>query len=202
MMFLVLTAVNFLLVGPLLVGIPVLADQRLPEGAVAFGLLMSAYAGGNLVGYLIAGSLPRPSGLTMRVIMIALIAAFGAVIGSLGFIPWTWVDFGLLLLLGLGNGYIAIILFTWMQTRTPKEMLGRMMSILMFSNTGLVPVSQAISGAVSKWDLDVLFTSAGALVLLVTLWTAFQPGLKAFSESLAAQQAGEGGIKADRVPSA
>jgi MFS family permease len=202
MMFLVLTAVNFLLVGPLLVGIPVLADQRLPEGAVAFGLLMSAYAGGNLVGYLIAGSLPRPSGLTMRMIMIALLVAFSAVIGSLGFIPWTWVDFGLLLLLGLGNGYIAIILFTWMQTRTPKEMLGRMMSILMFSNTGLVPVSQAISGAVSKWDLDVLFTSAGALVLLVTLWTAFQPGLKAFSESLAAQQAGEGGIKADRVPSA
>jgi len=48
-MFLVLTAVNFLLIGPLLVGIPVLADQRLPEGAVAFGLLMSAFAGGSLV---------------------------------------------------------------------------------------------------------------------------------------------------------
>ncbi len=53
-MFLVISAANFLLIGPLLVGIPVLADQRLPEGAVAFGLLMSAYAGGNLVGYLLA----------------------------------------------------------------------------------------------------------------------------------------------------
>ena len=62
LMFLVISAANFLLIGPLLVGIPVLADQRLPEGAVAFGLLMSAYAGGNLVGYLLAGSLPRPSG--------------------------------------------------------------------------------------------------------------------------------------------
>jgi hypothetical protein len=113
------------------------------------------------------------------------------VIGGLGFIPSTWVDFGLLLLLGSGNGYIAIILFTWMQTRTPKEMLGRMMSILMFSNTGLVPVSQALSGAVSKWDLTFLFASAGSLVLLVTLWAVFQPGFKAFSESLAAQRAGE-----------
>ena len=56
-MFLVLAAVNFLLIGPILVGIPVLADTRLPEGAVAFGLLMSAFSGGNLVGYLLAGSL-------------------------------------------------------------------------------------------------------------------------------------------------
>jgi len=186
LMFLVLTAVNFLLIGPLMVGIPVLADQRLPEGAVAFGMLMSAFAGGNLIGYLIAGSLPRPSGNAMRMIVILLIAAFGAVIGSLGFISSTWLDFSLLLLLGLGNGYIAIILFTWMQTRTPKDMLGRMMGLLMFSSSGLVPISQAISGVVSKWDLTLLFTSAGALVMLVALWMAFQPGLIEFSESLIA----------------
>jgi hypothetical protein len=187
MMFLILTLVNFLLIGPLLVGIPVLANQRLPEGAVAFGLLMSAFAGGNLVGFLIAGSLPRPSGIVMRLVMITLIAAFGAVIGSLAFILSTWVDFGLMLLLGLGNGYIAIILFTWIQTRTPEQMLGRMMSILMFSSTGLVPVSQAISGMLSKWDLNVLFISSGSMVLLITFWMAFQPGLKAFSESMVGQ---------------
>jgi MFS family permease len=190
LMFLIIAALNFLLLGPLLVGIPVLADQRLPEGAVAFGLLMSAYAGGNLVGYLLAGSLPRPSARLMRSMLIVLLAAFGLVIGSLGYIPLTWMDFSLLLLLGLGNGYIAITLFTWMQTRAPKEMLGRMMSILMFSNTGLVPISQAVSGAVSKWNLTFLFASAGALVLLMTLWASFQPGLQAFSESLAATKAG------------
>ncbi len=189
LMFLVIAAVNFLLTGPLMVGIPLLADQRLPEGAVAFGLLMSAYAGGNLVGYLVAGSLPRASGAIMRLILIVLLAAFGAVIGALAYIPSTWVDFALLLLLGLGNGYIAIILFTWMQTRTPKEMLGRMMSLLMFSSLGLGPVSQAVSGAVSKWNLNLLFVSAGALVLLVTFWAAFQPGLKVFSESLTAAPA-------------
>lgn len=190
LMFLVILAINFLVVGPLLVGIPVLADQRLPEGAVAFGLLMSASAGGNLVGYLIAGSLPRANGTVMRIILIALLAGFGMVIGSLSFIPSTWIDFSLLLLLGLGNGYITIILFTWMQTRTPKEMLGRMMSLLLFCGTGLVPVSQAISGAVSKWNLDILFVSAGTLVLLVTLWASFQPGLQTFSESLATQPVG------------
>ena len=191
LMFMVIIALNFLLVGPLMVGIPVLADQRLPEGAVAFGLLMSAYAGGNLGGYLIAGAIPRPTAAAMRTLLIALMIAFGAVIASLGFILSTWTDFALLLLLGLGNGYVAIILITWMQTRTPREMLGRMMSIFMFSNVGLTPVSQAISGAVSKWDVSILFGSAGALVLLVTLWMVFQPELKAFSESLAGPPAAD-----------
>lgn len=188
LMFLVLTAVNFLLIGPLLVGIPVLANERLPEGAVAFGLIISGYAGGNLAGYLIAGSLPRLTGRAMRIFMVVLLACFGVGYGTLGFIRSTWVDFGLLLFLGLGNGYISIILFTWLQARTPKEMLGRIMSIVVFSNVGLAPISQAISGAVIKWDLTILFVSAGTLVLLVTLWTAFQPGFKIFSESLAADR--------------
>jgi len=187
LIIIVIGGLNFLLTGPLFVGVPVLADQRLPEGATAFGLLMSAYAGGSLVGSLIAGSLPRPSGNVMRKFFISLMIAFGAVMGSLGSIRSTWVDFILLLVIGLGNGYISIVLFTWMQTRTPKEMLGRMMSMAMFASYGLVPVSQAISGAVIKWDLNVLFVSAGTLVLVLTLWTVFQPALKTFSESLATQ---------------
>jgi MFS family permease len=185
-LFLVMTAINFLMVGPLLVGIPVLADERLPEGAVAFGLLMSAYAGGNLVGYLLAGALPAPRGIVLRIILIALLGGFGTVIGAMGFLRSTWVDFGLLLALGVGNGYIGIILFTWIQRQTPQIMLGRMMSMVMFASTGLVPVSEALSGAVSKWDLTMLFASAGVLVFLVTLWTAVHPQMKTFSQSLSA----------------
>jgi MFS family permease len=184
LMFILLVSVNFLIIGPIMVGIPLLAHRQLSQGSVAFGLLMSGFAGGNLIGYLGAGVLQRPSGAVIRAVLMLLLVAFGLVIAILGFIPSTWVDAGLMALLGLGNGYLAIILITWMQTRTPKAMLGRMMSILMFSNTGLVPVSQAISGAISKWNLTVLFVGAGVLVLLVTAWAAFQPGLKAFSASL------------------
>lgn len=186
LIFLVIAAVNFLFVGPILVGVPVLADQRLAEGAVAFGLLMSGFAGGNLAGFLVAGVLPRPTGWTMRQLLVALLAGFGLTMGVVGFISWTWVDFGLMLLLGLGNGYVTIILFTWVQTRTPKAMLGRIMSLLMLSSAGLVPVSQAISGAVGAWNLTVLFVAAGGLIVLMTGWTALQPGLVTFSESLAA----------------
>jgi MFS family permease len=188
LMFTVLMAVNFLLIGPIMVGIPVLANQRLPEGATAFGLLMSAFAGGNLSGYLVSGSLRRPGGSGMQLIVTLLMAGFGVVIGAMGLITSTWIDFGLLFLLGLGNGYIAIILMTWMQTRTPKEMLGRMMSLLMLSSTGLFPISQALAGALSKIDLTLLFVVPGVLVLLVTFWMAVHPEFKRFASSLTAVQ--------------
>jgi len=185
-LFLILAAVNFFFTGPLLVGIPVLADQYLPEGAVAFGLLMSAFAGGSLVGILLAGILPRPKGKGMSAFLILLLVSFGVSLGFFGFIRSTWLDFALMLLLGAGNGYVAILMFTWMQTNTPKDMLGRMMSMVMLAGNGLVPISQAISGAVIKWNLEALFVSAGALIMLVALWAAMQPGLKTFSESMIA----------------
>jgi len=186
LMFLIIAAVNFLFVGPILVGIPVLADQRLAEGAVAFGLLMSGFAGGNLGGFLLAGALPKPTGRTMRLFLVVLLAAFGIVMGMMGFINLTWIDFALMLLLGLGNGYVTIILFTSIQTRAPRTMLGRIMSLLMLSSIGLVPVSQVISGAIGAWNLTFLFVSAGMLIVLVSIWTDFQPALVTFSESLSA----------------
>ena len=184
LMFFVLMTVNFLLTGPLLVGIPILASQKLTGGAASFGLLMSAYAGGNLLGFIVAGSLSRPGGTGIRILVIALLLGFGLVISSLGLIESVWLDFALLFIVGIGNGYLGILLFTWLQTETPKEMLGRIMSILLFSNLGLTPISQAISGVIIKWDLSALFLSAGTLVVALTVWTAFQPELKAFSESL------------------
>lgn len=186
LMFLVIAAVNFLFVGPILVGIPVLADQRLPEGAVAFGLLMSAFAGGNLGGYALAGALPRLNGKAMRFFLIILLVVFGVVLAGLGFISSTWLDFALMLLLGLGNGYVTIILFTWIQTRAPKAMLGRIMSLLMLASAGLVPVSQAISGSVGALSLTGLFVCAGGLIILLSVWAAFQPALVTFSESMMA----------------
>lgn len=184
LIFFVIAIINFLFVGPILIGIPVLADQRLAEGAVAFGLLMSGFAGGNLAGFLFAGVLPKPTGKLMRLLLISLLAAFGIAMMIIGFVNSTWIDFGIMLLLGLGNGYVTIILFTWIQIRTPKNMLGRIMSLLMLSSAGLVPVSQALSGGIGAWNLTFLFFAAGGGIVLFAFITAFQPALTGFSESI------------------
>ena len=184
LLFVVISAANFLFVGPLLVGIPVLANQRLPEGALAFGLLISAYSGGNLVGYVLAGALPKVGGRTMATLLIGLLFVFGLVVASLGWITVTGLAIALLLGLGAGNGYISIMMFTQIQTRTPREMLGRMMSMIMLSNFGMAPLSQAIAGAVSKWSLTGLFAGAGLLMLVLAVWAAFQPELRTYAAEL------------------
>lgn len=185
LVFIVLMSVNFFLMGPLLVGIPVLSSQRLPEGAVAYGLLLSAFAGGNLAGILAAGACPRPSAGIVKMILIFFVIAFGLGVVSLGFVPSTWIDFASLLILGLANGYVAILMFTWMQIKTPKEMLGRMMSLIAFSSTGLVPVSQALAGMLSKWNLTMMFTISGGIVVLFGLILSYHPDLQLLGASLA-----------------
>ncbi len=184
--FSVLFAINLFVVGPLLVGIPLVAHQRLPQGAMAFGVLMGAFAIGNLAGYLVAGAAPQPSSATMRVIVVGVFAAFGATIASLGLATHMWLDTGLLAALGVGNGYLAISLFTWVQARTPEDMLGRTMSLVTFSSLGLVSISQAAAGTIARWDLDGLFLFSGSLVLGATTWIATRPGLRAFTDSITA----------------
>ena len=64
-----------------------------------------------------------------------------------------------------------------------------MMALLMLSSTGLFPISQAIAGALSKCNLTLVFALPGALVLLMTIWIAFQSELKSFSASLTSAEA-------------
>jgi MFS family permease len=184
LVFFVMVVVNFLFTGPLLVGIPVLADQRLVEGATAFGLLMSGYAGGNLLGFVLAATLPKPTGRIFRSIVVILIFEFGLALTMFGWSLSTWLDFALLLALGVSNGYIGLVFFTWIQQQTPKEMLGRIMSMVMLANSGFVPLSQALAGVISKWDLTLLFGLAGGLMLLLAVWLMFNPGLKAMSHDM------------------
>lgn len=166
--------INLFFLGPLLVGIPVLASTRLPEGAVAFGLIMSGYAGGNLLGALTAGSLPKPDGPRVRVLIVALIALFRLTLIILARIHSTWLAFLVMLLLGVANGYFVITTITLLQLITPRAMLGRLMSLLLFASVGLLPLSQAVSGAVSRWSLGGLFIGAGILMMFLAGWTAFQ----------------------------
>lgn len=176
-LFLITGLINLLFLGPLLVGIPLLADTRLSEGVVAFGLIMAAFAGGNLLGAALAGNLPKPDAKQLRMIITALTIYYGLTLLAFGWIQVTWLAFAVMLLLGTANGYFTITVITLLQSLTPRAMLGRLMSLLLFASIGLLPVAQAVSGAVSRWSLNTLFIGAGALMLGVALWAAFQTPL-------------------------
>ena len=178
MFFIMMVVMNLLFTGPLLVGIPVLAKLRLVGGAAAYGFVMGGYGGGNLAGVLLVGGLQRWLKGRMGPYLVGVTTAFGLALIALGYTTSTMAAFLILLVVGIGNGTLLITLMTALQRQTPREMLGRVMSIVMLAGVGLVPVSQALAGWLLKLSLTGVFVGAGALVLLTAVWLAFQPALK------------------------
>lgn len=177
--FLMIALANLLVNGPISVGIPVLADLRFPEGAAAFGLLMSAFGGGSLLGTVLAGALPRPPARRMGVILGVIWSGLGLGVLALGLIGSTPLAALVTGLMGLANGYVVILFITWLQSRTPEAMLGRMMSLLMFASAGLLPVSNMLTGALINLNVTVVFLGGGGLMVLVVFVFMLNPAVRA-----------------------
>jgi hypothetical protein len=72
-----------------------------------------------------------------------------------------------LVIMGTCSGFTNVHIASWMQGRVPREMLGRVMSVLMFAAIGLMPVSFAVAGAVAQLHLSAMFAASGMLVIVL-----------------------------------
>jgi len=177
-LLLLVAVVNLLIVGPFMIGVPVLADTRLAGGAAAYGIIISAYGGGSLVGIVLAGVLPKPAPQRQGLVMLLLTGALGIGLILLNFASSTPTVAAIALMMGLASGYVAILFVTWVQIRTPEAMLGRMMGFMMFAAVGLVPVSNALAGALIALHPTLLFVGAGSLVILLALLASRIPAIR------------------------
>jgi len=186
MMFLMIALANLCFTGPLLVGIPFLADTRFTGGAAAYVIIMSGYAGGNLLGIILSGVLPKMKKNMVRVLMVALFASFGLGIIAMSWISATWLATADLFVMGALNGYLAILLITGLQRSTPKALLGRLMSMILLANMSMMPISQALSGAALRWSVMSVFVAAGLIMIVLTVVMAFSPTVSKLSDTLMA----------------
>lgn len=177
-MLLVAAVSHFLVEGPLFVGIPVLADSRFPEGAAAFGIIMSGLGVGMLLGILAAGALPKLKPERMGQTLIALISLSGLGLMLIGLMAGTYTTAFVVMLMAAAQGFVIVQYSTWIQIRTPEHLLGRTLSMMMFASVGLVPVSQALCGALIKLSITGLFVAAGCILTLINLLVMFTPEIK------------------------
>ena len=180
--FLLIAISNFLIIGPLSIGVPVLAATRFEGGATAFGVIMSAYGGGSLLGTILAGVLPRPPAKHMGIVLGVIWSGLGLGIIALGLVPTTVGAAGIALFMGIAEGYVVILFLTWLQRRTSEGMLGRMMSLMMFASIGLQPVSNMVTGALVGLNAQLLFISFGSLMILLTLLFLLNPAVRSMEE--------------------
>lgn len=166
--FLLIAGIELLVEGPVGVGIPVLSQMRFTEGALALGIITSAYSGGAILGAVLAGTLPAPRG-RLGPILIAILVLSGLLLMPFGFLRLMWSAVGIVLAIGVMGGYLDILFISWLQARTPRMMLGRVMSLLTISAVGLSPISFAASGALIKLSLEWVFIIAGALMAILSV---------------------------------
>jgi len=176
--FLLIAISNFLVNGPLFIGIPVLADTRFPEGAAAFGIIMSAFGAGSLLGTILAGVLPRPRSSIMGIVLGVIWSGLGLGVLALGLTGTTLLAAATVLTMGIAQGYVVILFVTWLQQRTGADMLGRMMSLLMFASVGLQPLSTLLTGALVGLNSQVLFMASGALMAAIVFLFMLDPEVR------------------------
>jgi MFS family permease len=167
-LILLTAAFNFAFTGPLSVGLPFMADHTLGGGSATFGILLSGFGAGALVGAVAAGSISRVPRLGTIVLSIAI--GLGIGLGLLGIALNVATAFGLTAAMGIGIGFINVHVVSWLQGRTAPEMRGRVMSMVMLGSIGLAPVSYALAGAiVDLGPIPLMFGVAGAIVIAASL---------------------------------
>jgi MFS family permease len=169
-LMLLAAVMNFCLAGTISVGLAFLTKTKFGSAA-AYGTVLSAAAAGSLAGALIAGVWRvRRRG----VLILAVAAVLGGCLGPIGLLSRLWMIAAALLMMGLSAGIANVHIAAWIQQRVETTMRGRVMSVLMLSVIGLMPVSYAVAGLLAAWSLPGLFLIAGASLLLISATAAFQ----------------------------
>jgi MFS family permease len=171
-------AVNFLITGPIEVGLPLLAFSRLPEGAAAFGLILAAFGGGSLLGMIGATVVRKPSPERFGTVVLGLMAVAGIAFAALAFVNSTIGAIAIAAIVGAAIGYTNVSFITWVQLRIPRQLMGRVMSFLMFGSLALVPISIAIAGVLVEISLDGVMLVAGLGMALLSGITLLSPRVR------------------------
>jgi len=173
--------VSFFVGGPVGVGLPVLADERL-HSAKAFGFLMGAYGIGMLVGNGLSVFATRFARGHLGLMILTLDTVAGLLFAAFSQTQAIWYGTTLLFIVGSFAGIGQVALMSWIQRRVPQAMMGRTMSVLFFTFLGVGPISSALAGVILKFiTLTQLFAGAGIALSVIALLCMTRSSLRSIA---------------------
>jgi MFS family permease len=169
-LMLLVLILNFCIAGPVSIGLAYLTKTTFGSPAV-YGMVISAVAGGSLLGALLAGVWK----IRRRGVMILLVSlVLGVCLGSIGLLGKVWSIASVLVIMGAAAGVVNIHISAWIMQRIDAAIRGRVASVLMLASFGITPISMAIAGFLVAWSLKFMFLLAGGLMVLAAAGSAFQ----------------------------
>ena len=160
------------MVGPFLVGLPVLVES-FEAGPLAYGIVLSVFGAAALAGAIATGTLGARARMSIVIPATAGSLAFGMML--IGLAPNAWATALAAIPLGAGVGVLQVSGMAWLQRRSHPAYLVRVMSRVMFAIMGLTPLSYALAGAVAESGLTILFIGSGVGMVLLAMASALTP---------------------------
>jgi hypothetical protein len=168
-MLVLMLTLGLFLEGTIRVGFALLADSHLTGNVQDLGNMTSAFGLGVLIGMISRRLLPKPDDSIAGLITLSLFSAVPVGLILLGLIRSVVPILIVILVMGLAVGYILIYLLTWLQLRTPRRLLGKVMAAVFFTTTGLSPLSQLIMGYLLDINLTWTFIGVGSLIFIILI---------------------------------
>ncbi|MEO1164571.1 MAG: MFS transporter [Chloroflexota bacterium] len=174
-LMLLIAAIDFGTSGSIRVGLPVLLDVKFGVGAAILGLMISAFGAGAVIGTFLTSRIEVNQ---IGYLLIGLMLIFGTTFLLTGLIVSLWFMGMMLVLGGVAAGIFNIVSVSWLQKRTDKNILGRVMSLIMLSSVGVMPISQLLSGFMVEIDASLPFIVSGCIMLIVAMIFASSTSLR------------------------
>ena len=173
--FIGIAILEFFFQTPIFIGLPALAKLRFVEPAFVYGLMITAYGSGALIGAVTGGMTKGPRDENLIRTMFLLFSGSGAAIGLIVLYPPYWWAMLLFFCTGAADSFIWVHFTTWLQKLTPEKLLGRVMSIMMFMSVGLIPIASVIMGIAFEWNLQASLIGASAIIVISCIAAALHP---------------------------
>ncbi|GHI40607.1 MFS transporter [Streptomyces violascens] len=166
--------INIAVVGPVLVGGAVLADQRL-GGAGSLGVMLSGFGAGSLAGSLMAGwRPPARRGWTV----VGGVAAIGSGMAGLAAVTHVVAATAVVSLIGLGSGFLGVVVVATLQELVPEHLLGRVLSLVVLATVAFDPFSYVVAGVLLPYGTTTVFLVCGSAVLACAGLVAASPAIR------------------------
>jgi predicted MFS family arabinose efflux permease len=169
-------AFNFL-ASPLLTVVVAVYAQRNYGNASSLGFMLGAFAGGVLLSSALFGifghRLPR------RMIFSLAVVAQWLPVWVLVFSPPLWASVAALAIAGLANGPVDPLIFTLIQERTPRRLIGRVNGATFALAIGAAPLGATLAGwALGAFGITAVLITIASGLLIVSLTLVSTPALR------------------------
>ncbi|MFU2031711.1 MFS transporter [Bacillus wiedmannii] len=157
---------NLFLIGPMQVGFPLFVKNVLHGDSLQFSYLEASVGGGMAIGAVIVGlkNINRRRGL-FCIIMMLLSGVFFL---SINFSTVLWQALLAGMFYGITIAMAIVPLMAMIQSTVKEEMMGRVMSLLMLSSMGFIPLSYAFTSIALAIGIPIITVmKSGAIAVIV-----------------------------------